>query len=81
MKQAQMRERLLKKVHEKQAAAAAAAQAAAAASPVSGATTAVFTSGEKPAKTPRVPGQAQGASAAQAPTASALPEKQKQKND
>jgi hypothetical protein len=80
MKQAQMRERLLKKVHEKQAAAAA-AQAAAAASPVSGATTAVFTSGEKPAKTPRVPGQAQGASAAQAPTASALPEKQKQKND
>jgi hypothetical protein len=79
MKQAQMRERLLKKVHEKQAAAAAAAatQAAAAASPVSGATTAVFTSGEKPAKTPRVPGQAQGASAAQAPAASALPEKQK----
>ena len=77
MKQAQMRERLLKKVHEKQAATAAAAatQAAAAASPVSGATTAVFTSGDKPAKTPRVPGQAQGASAASA--ASALPEKQK----
>ena len=78
MKQAQMRERLLKKVHEKQAAAAA-AQAAAAASPVSGATTAVFTSGEKPAKTPRVPGQAQAAPAASAPAT--LPEKQKQKND
>ena len=78
MKQAQMRERLLKKVHEKQAAAAA-AQAAAAASPVSGATTAVFTSGEKPAKTPRVLGQAQAAPAASA--AATLPEKQKQKND
>lgn len=78
MKQAQMRERLLKKVHEKQAAAAA-AQAAAAASPVSGATTAVFTSGEKPAKTPRVPGQAQASQAASAPAT--LPEKQKQKND
>ncbi len=49
MKQAQMRERLLKKVQEKQAAAAASAAAA------SGATTAVFTSGEKPAKTPRTP--------------------------
>ena len=83
MKQAQMRERLLKKVHEKQAAAAAAAAAAspATASPVSGATTAVFTSGDKPAKTPRVPGQAQGASAASAASASALLEKQKQKND
>jgi hypothetical protein len=78
MKQAQMRERLLKKVHEKQAAAAA-AQAAAAASPVSGATTAVFTSGEKPAKTPRVLGQAQASPAASA--AATLPEKQKQKND
>jgi len=59
MKQAQMRERLLKKVQEKQqAAAAAAATAAAAASvsaslPVNGKTTAVFQSGEKPAKTPR----------------------------
>jgi hypothetical protein len=81
MKQAQMRERLLKKVHEKQAAAAA-AQAAAAASPVSGATTAVFTSGEKPAKTPRVPGQAQAAPAAPAaPAPATLPEKQKQTND
>ena len=80
MKQAQMRERLLKKVHEKQAAAAAAQAAAAASpSPVSGATTAVFTSGEKPAKTPRVPGQAQAAPAASA--AATLPEKQKQKND
>jgi hypothetical protein len=63
MKQAQMRERLLKKVQEKQAATAAMAATAAAAS---GATTAVFTSGEKPAKTPRVQGQAQAASAAPA---------------
>ena len=60
MKQAQMRERLLKKVHEKQAAAAAAAAAttSSAATAVSGATTAVFTSGEKPAKTPRAPAAA-----------------------
>ena len=58
MKQAQMRERLLKKVHEKQAATAAAASAAAASASVSGATTAVFTSGEKPAKTPRAPAAA-----------------------
>ena len=69
MKQAQMRERLLKKVQEKQAATAA---TAAAATTVSGATTAVFTSGEKPAKTPRVQGQAQAApSAAPTPAASA----------
>ena len=53
MKQAQMRERLLKKVQEKQAATAAATAAA-----TSGATTAVFTSGEKPAKTPRAPAAA-----------------------
>ena len=55
MKQAQMREKLLKKVHEKQAATAAASAASAS---VSGATTAVFTSGEKPAKTPRAPAAA-----------------------
>ena len=68
MKQAQMRERLLKKVQEKQAAAAAAAAVAstaptptpthaptASAIPANVATTAVFTSGEKPAKTPRQP--------------------------
>jgi hypothetical protein len=71
MKQAQMRERLLKKVQEKQASATAAAAAAA----VSGATTAVFTSGDKPAKTPRVQGQAPTAPVA--PTASAPAEKQK----
>ena len=66
MKQSQMRERLLKKVQDKQAAAAAATAAAATAAsaaataasaatktPNVGATTAVFTSGEKPAKTPR----------------------------
>jgi len=59
MKQAQMRERLLKKIQDKQAAAASAAAASAAAasasaaSPVNVETTAVFKSGEKPAKTPR----------------------------
>jgi hypothetical protein len=64
MKQAQMRERLLKKVQERQQAqqqqapAAAAAAAAATAVPASGATTAVFTSGEKPMKTPRPPAAA-----------------------
>ena len=69
MKQSQMRERLLKKVQDKQAAAAAAASAAAASAPlpVNGKTTAVFQSGEKPAKTPRTappasqaPGTTQG---------------------
>jgi hypothetical protein len=50
MKQAQLRERLLKKVQEKQAAASAAATAPL---PANGQTTAVFQSGEKPAKTPR----------------------------
>jgi hypothetical protein len=56
MKQAQMRERLLKKVQDKQAAQAAAAAAAATKAPVSnGASTAVFQSGEKPTKTPRNP--------------------------
>ena len=59
MKQAQMRERLLKKVQDKQAAASAASAASAAAASVSnGATTAVFQSGEKPAKTPRNPAPA-----------------------
>lgn len=59
MKQAQMRERLLKKIQDKQAAAAAASAASAAsagasaASPANVETTAVFKSGEKPAKTPR----------------------------
>jgi len=56
MKQAQMRERLLKKVQERQQAQQApAAAAAATAVPASGANTAVFTSGEKPMKTPRPP--------------------------
>ena len=82
MKQAQMRERLLKKVQDKQAAAAA---AAATASLQSGATTAVFQSGEKPAKTPRAP--AAPASAAPTPSSSAAPTPPpassftKQKND
>jgi hypothetical protein len=57
LKQAQMRERLLKKVQDKQAAAAAAAAAAASTAnpsiPANPETTSVFKSGEKPAKTPR----------------------------
>jgi len=56
MKQAQMRERLLKKVQDKQAAAAAATATASSASqsiPVNTETAAVFKSGEKPTKTPR----------------------------
>jgi hypothetical protein len=77
MKQAQMRERLLKKVQDKQAAAAAAAQAAQQQQqqthnvpPSSGQNTAVFKSGDKPAKTPRQqPTPASAVSAqAQAPT-------------
>ena len=74
MKQAQMRERLLKKVQDKQAAAAAAAAQAAqqqqqqqthTVPPSSGQNTAVFKSGDKPAKTPRQ--QPTQASSAQAP--------------
>ena len=83
MKQSQMRERLLKKVQEKQAAAAAAAAAAATPTPTTttpipanGKTTAVFTSGEKPAKTPRTAAPAAAASAA-----SANPSQGKQKSD
>ena len=71
MKQAQMRERLLKKVQEKQAASRPSQT-----SVVSGESTAVFTSGEKPAKTPRVPAQAQGASATSATSATSA-DKQK----
>jgi hypothetical protein len=52
MKQAQMRERLLKKVQERQQ------QQQQQQAPASGANTAVFTSGEKPAKTPRTPAPA-----------------------
>ena len=80
MKQAQMRERLLKKVQEKQAATASASAAA-----VSGATTAVFTSGEKPAKTPRAPAAPASAppilSSSAAPTPSPASSSTKQKND
>jgi hypothetical protein len=56
MKQAQMRERLLKKVQERQQQQQQQQQHQPQPSkpvPVSGASTAVFTSGEKPAKTPR----------------------------
>jgi hypothetical protein len=59
MKQAQMRERLLKKVQERQQAQQQQAPTATtAAVPASGANTAVFTSGEKPMKTPRPPAAA-----------------------
>jgi hypothetical protein len=70
MKQAQMRERLLKKVQERQQAQQ---QTQANPVPVSGANTAVFTSGEKPIKTPRTQGPA--APAAPASTAAANKEK------
>ena len=83
MKQSQMRERLLKKVQEKQAATAAAAAAASASPlPANGKTTAVFTSGEKPAKTPR-PAAPAGASATTTPAAAPAPaqQKDKQKSD
>lgn len=87
MKQSQMRERLLKKVQDKQAAAAAAAASAAAASaaaaaalPANGQTTAVFQSGEKPAKTPRTaPPGASAATSSQGPSANSF--QTKQKND
>ncbi len=72
MKQAQLRERLLKKVQEKQAATAA---AAATAIPANGKTTAVFTSGTKPEKTPRT------AAPPATTTAGANPSKEKQKSD
>ena len=80
MKQSQMRERLLKKVQDKQAAAATAA--AASPLPANGKTTAVFTSGEKPAKTPRTAAPA-GASATTTPAAAPAPaqQKDKQKSD
>ena len=80
MKQAQMRERLLKKVQDKQAVQATAAAAASAsasasaatkASVTNGATTAVFQSGERPAKTPRNPAASTTATA----TATASKEK------
>ena len=90
MKQAQMRERLLKKVQDKQAAAAA-AQAAQqqqqthTVPPSSGQNTAVFKSGDKPAKTPRQqPTQASSAQApaqAQASASAAAASAPKQKSD
>ena len=84
MKQAQMRERLLKKVQDKQAAAAQAAQQQQqqqqthTVPPSSGQNTAVFKSGDKPAKTPRQqPTQASSESAAAAASAAASAPKQK----
>ena len=83
MKQSQMRERLLKKVQDKQAAAAAASASASAAAPIpaNGKTTAVFTSGEKPAKTPRTAAPAAAASATTTQGPSTNPSQSKQKND
>ena len=68
MKQAQMRERLQKKVQERQQAQAQQQQAPSV--PASGANTAVFSSGEKPTKTPR---QAPTPTASAAPAAPATP--------
>ena len=74
MKQAQMRERLQKKVQERQQAQQ---QQQAPSVPASGANTAVFSSGEKPTKTPRQ------APVAQAPTPAPTPAPvvEKQKSD
>jgi hypothetical protein len=81
MKQAQMRERLLKKVQDKQAAAAA-AQAAQqqqhAHTIPQTPNTAVFKSGDKPAKTPRPQPTPGAQTQAQTQAASAIP---KQKSD
>ena len=74
MKQAQMRERLQKKVQERQQAQ----QQQAPSVPASGANTAVFSSGEKPMKTPR---QAPTPTASAAPAAPAAPATNKQKSD
>ena len=85
MKQAQMRERLLKKVQDKQAAAAQAAQQQQqthTVPPPNGQNTAVFKSGDKPAKTPRQqPTQATSESAAAAAAAAASASAPKQKSD
>ena len=70
MKQAQMRERLQKKVQERQQAQAQQQQAPSV--PASGANTAVFSSGEKPTKTPR-----QAPTPTPAPTPAPVVEKQK----
>lgn len=81
MKQAQMRERLLKKVQDKQAAAAAQQQQQQAHAIPQTPNTAVFKSGDKPAKTPRQPMQgmqAQAQAQASSESASAIP---KQKSD
>jgi hypothetical protein len=75
MKQAQMRERLQKKVQERQQAQAQQQQAPSV--PASGANTAVFSSGEKPTKTPR---QAPAPATPAAP-APAAPATNKQKSD
>jgi hypothetical protein len=75
MKQAQMRERLLKKVQDKQA-----AQAAAKAPVSNGASTAVFQSGEKPAKTPRNPAPAPASASASASAPASAPAS-KEKSD
>lgn len=75
MKQAQMRERLQKKVQERQQAQA---QQQAPSVPASGANTAVFSSGEKPMKTPR---QASAAPTPAPAPATPAPVVEKQKSD
>ena len=80
MKQAQMRERLQKKVQERQQAQ----QQQAPSVPASGANTAVFSSGEKPTKTPRqapVAPATNVASTPATPTPTPAPVVEKQKSD
>ena len=94
MKQAQMRERLLKKVQERQQSQQQQPTPSAASRPrppvpASGATTAVFTSGEKPTKTPRqatpatpaTPDVAAADAAASAPISQQATPVNKQKSD
>ena len=79
MKQAQMRERLQKKVQERQQAQQ---QQQAPSVPASGANTAVFSSGEKPMKTPRQAPVAPATNVAPAPApATPAPVVEKQKSD
>ena len=79
MKQAQMRERLQKKVQERQQAQAQQQQAPSI--PASGANTAVFSSGEKPTKTPRQAPVAPDTPAASAAPDTPAPATNKQKSD
>jgi hypothetical protein len=81
MKQAQLRERLLKKVQDKQAATAAAAATTIKTPVANGATTAVFQSGEKPQRTPRHVDTPSAAAPAPVPVPAPHPASSKEKND